>query len=103
MKHLLILALVVISMGNSCKKDIHDISFKEGTILDGGPQAADGCGWLIRVDSISYSPVNLQDDLRKHGQKIRIRFEILDEKFDCGYRYQTSYSKMKILQIRATP
>lgn len=72
--------LVIIS---SCKKD--DLS-ADATVINSGDPAADGCGWLIKINStgITYSPVNLSVMFETDGLKVRIAYRVLKTKFGCG-------------------
>ena len=67
----------------SCKKD--DLS-ADATIINSGDPAADGCGWLIKINStgITYSPVSLSAMFETNGLKVHITYRILKTKFGCG-------------------
>jgi hypothetical protein len=54
------------------------------TVLDTGNPALDGCGWLIKVGSTSYSPDNLPNDFKFNNAQVKIKYIISDAKFNCG-------------------
>jgi hypothetical protein len=76
----LILLVLIIA---SCKKD--DLS-ASAIVLNAGSPAADGCGWLIKINNTNtvYSPVNLNEGYKIDSLKINIHYKILKTKFECG-------------------
>lgn len=82
---LLIIALLIIFTFSLCKKD-SSIFTAEAKVYDSGLVAADGCGWLLRVDTTkAYSPLNLSSDFKLNNLDVVIRYRLLDTKFQCGW------------------
>lgn len=72
----------------SCKKSDHatNIINADATIINTGPQAADGCGWLIQTDSPD-STFNVPDLPAKYminNLKVHITYHKLATRFYCG-------------------
>jgi len=80
---MLLLALVI----PSCKKlgSSSATLTSNATIVYSGPIAADGCGWLIRLnDSTEFSPVNLSADFQQDNLKVNINYAQLSTRIFCG-------------------
>ncbi len=90
--------IIIMCLGNSCKKDSNLIQAK---VLDSGSEAVDGCGWLIIINKEMYYPTNLSTDFQKNGQKILIRYKLLNEDKVCGFPYSgVSRPKIELLEIK---
>lgn len=87
MKKLLIAFVLLVVASTSCKKSDQstqkDIS---ATIINSGNIAADGCGFLIKIDAsgTSYHADNLPVDYQKDKLPVTISYHLLDTKFSCG-------------------
>ena len=54
-------------------------------IVNSGEIAADGCGWLIRLnDQSEFSPVNLSADFQQDNLKVNITYTQLNTNTRCG-------------------
>ena len=53
-------------------------------ILDTGPVAADGCGWLIKVGSNYYHADNLPEQFQKDSLNVNIDYNPSTSKFQCS-------------------
>jgi hypothetical protein len=93
--HLSVLSVFTLSLLIilSCKK-LHDspkvntakIISADATIINTGPQAADGCGWLIKTD-IADSTFNVPDlptQYQVNSLKLHIAYHTLATRFHCG-------------------
>lgn len=62
---------------------------------------SEGCGWLIEVDDIYYSPINVSENMQHDEQAVRVSFQILDEKVICGFPSPAAprYNKIEIIEI----
>jgi hypothetical protein len=80
-----ILALGIIAT-TSCKKNNSSrILVDNALIINEGDPAADGCGWVVRVNGDStYSPVNLATAYKVDSLKVHITYQKLSQKFLCG-------------------
>lgn len=59
----------------SCKKSSGDqLPLKDAVVVDGGSIVVDGCGWLINVDAVTYSPTNLPSIWQKDGLPVKVSF-----------------------------
>lgn len=82
---------------SACKKNDQPV-FTEATVINGGAVAADGCGWIIRIGDINYSPTNLADKYKETELKVSIRYETLTTKFECGWGQKIP--EIKLLEIK---
>ena len=88
MKYLL---LLIIFLGYSCTKErscencVDNNSYKNATIVYGGPVATDGCGWLIKIDDThTYQPDVLNAVFLRDQLPVKIMYELTSDKFICG-------------------
>ena len=80
---ILLLVLVI----TSCKKPGSPAVTlaSNATIVNSGPIAADGCGWLVRLnDSTEFSPVNLSADFQQDNLKVHVTYAQLNTRTSCG-------------------
>ena len=56
------------------------------TVVDLGNNAADGCGFLIKIDAsgISYHADNLPVDFQKDKLQVTVSYHLLSTKYSCG-------------------
>lgn len=95
--------LVLILALLSCKEDelVCPVGEEtvEGLLRYSGSPAADGCGWLIEINSKSYSPVNLPAGYQKQeDQRVLVSYILLNDKFSCGL-VPTQFDKIKLTEI----
>jgi hypothetical protein len=74
---------------SSCKKLENSTPPKtlktNAIIVNSGEIAADGCGWLIRLnDQTEFSPVNLSADFQHDNLKVSITYTQLNTNTYCG-------------------
>ena len=55
----------------------------DATVTDAGSIAADGCGWQLVADS-TYNPLNLGDQYKVNGLKVKVTFHKPGTRFFCG-------------------
>jgi hypothetical protein len=72
----------------SCKKNngTAQLVTADATIINGGPAAADGCGWLIKIDATDsiYNAPNLTAKYQVDRLKVNITYHKLSTRFYCG-------------------
>ncbi len=95
--------LVVILTLFSCKEDelVCPVGEEtvEGLLRYSVSPAADGCGWLIIINSKSYSPVNLPAGYQKQeDQRVLVSYILLNDKFTCGLG-NTQFEKIRLTEI----
>lgn len=95
-----ILLAVLLLNAYSCKKSTERVSSLEAKVLDLGSPSVDGCGWGIRVGDDIYSPINLSENYKEDNKAVLIEFEVLQEKYTCGFQGTNQYTKIKILSIK---
>jgi hypothetical protein len=80
-----ILALGVVA-ATSCKKSSSaKILVNNATMVNEVDPAADGCGWVVRIDGDStYSPVNLATAYKVDSLKVHVTYQKLSAKYSCG-------------------
>jgi len=76
----LILALLFFS----CKEQCENGMSASATIVYSGMLAADGCEWVVRIDSISYHPEALDSIYMKDSLRLKICYEETNDRFSCG-------------------
>jgi len=96
-KLLLLTALIFTLSVSACKKNEEPV-FTEATVINAGAVAADGCGWVIRIDDTNYSPTNLANEFKETELKVSIRYQILTSKFECGWGQKIT--EIKLLEIK---
>jgi len=83
----LILLFIIVS---GCKKENNSNTKTKtpvvGTamIINTGDIAADGCGWLVKIDSNYYHADNLPDQFQKDNLNVNINYNSLTSKFQCS-------------------
>jgi hypothetical protein len=95
---MLIVALLTVTSISFCKKEPKLLTAK-ATIIDMGQPAADGCGWMVKIDSTYYNPVNLPDDYKKANTTIKISYYLLATKYQCGIAANLKYSQIDIESV----
>lgn len=82
---------------SACKKDIiyQDKRSNQlkaiATVINSGSPALDGCGWLIKVGPVSYSPDNLPENFKESGINVKIEYTVSDTDFVCGWGQKLKY------------
>ena len=85
-------------LGAACEKEDIIIENSHGIVLDYGNPSVDGCGWMIKIDTLLYSPINLDSTYQKDSTKILLDYKILTSIWNCGWR-QPGYQQIEILKI----
>ncbi|MFZ5986710.1 MAG: hypothetical protein ACOYWZ_06260 [Bacillota bacterium] len=81
-----------------CEKDDIIIENSHGIVLYYGNPSVDGCGWMIKIDTLLYSPINLDSVYQKDSTKVLLDYKILTSIWNCGWR-QPGYQQIEILKI----
>ena len=64
----------------TCKKEYSATAI----ILDEGNIAADGCGWMIKVNNNIYHPDNLPEQYQVNNLTVSIKYRLLNSHWSCG-------------------
>lgn len=72
--------------------------YTNGIVVYQGAPEADGCGWLILIDSVYYHPVNLHSDYQINNLPVKVTFDADPEVFRCG-RGGTEIPSIRIREI----
>ena len=83
----------------SCNSDGPEIVEIQAVVVDGGSVAADGCGWLVKINGIEYSPTYLSTEYKLDGMSVLVNLEYLSSSFTCGLQ-PTEIPQIRIEQIR---
>ena len=84
----------------SCeKKSEPEFQQKNGIVLNYGSPAADGWGWMIEMNKIVYSPVNLDSNFLHDSLKVIVYYQILNSTFTCGWR-TPGFQQINIISIK---
>jgi hypothetical protein len=85
---ILSISLLLLLIASSCKKSQSTTTATvtaNATIVNSGEIAADGCGWIIKLDDqTEFSPVNLSTDLEQDNLKVSITYTRLSTYTGCG-------------------
>ncbi|MDB5156712.1 MAG: hypothetical protein JWR50_1419 [Mucilaginibacter sp.] len=92
----LVIAVIIIVL--SCKQNGDTTT--SATIIDEGLPAADGCGWMMRIDNDLYSPTNLPDQYKKNNKKVDITYKTLLGEYQCGIAANLKYPRIEIKTIQ---
>src|SRR5882757_9145003 len=79
--------VLLILVGSSCKKENGGKSVTataNALIFDSGPVAADGCGWLVKIDSNVYHANNLPLEYQQNNLAVNVSFEKIESGFQCS-------------------
>lgn len=103
MKKIKLTIFLVLSLGFlaiSCeKKDELNQQHTNGLVLYYGDPAVDGCGWMIKIDTVVYAPVNLDANFQKDSLKVVVDYQTLKSTWNCGWR-SSGYQQIKIGNIK---
>lgn len=82
-KLLLVIAVLLVTVIASCKKDKNLVS-ANATIVDSGPTSLDGCGWLVKIeDNTLYHVTNLEDVYKENNMQVVITYHLLTTQYRC--------------------
>jgi hypothetical protein len=68
----------------SCNEQCENGKQASASIEYSGMVAADGCDWVVRIDSVSYHPVALDSAFKKENLNVNICYEETGDSFSCG-------------------
>ena len=60
---------------------------------------SNGCGWLIKIDSLLYAPTTLDSEFKKDSLKVILDYDILSTTWNCGWR-KPGYIQINIERIK---
>ncbi|MBE9583037.1 hypothetical protein IM792_01110 [Mucilaginibacter sp. JRF] len=83
----------------SCKKD-KNAKEAEGIIMNTGTPAADGCGWLIQMNNVMYSPDNLPASFMQDSMQVKVTYNTLTTRFSCGMIAGNGFPQIHLTNIR---
>jgi hypothetical protein len=50
-----------------------------------GDPAVDGCGWLLKGDTVVFKPVDLPKKYQRDSLRVEILYRVLEERSTCGF------------------
>jgi len=95
----IILLFVCLSMAFQCEND-GTSEMIEAEIIFTGMVAADGCGWLLRINGQNYSPIELPESFQSKNITVQVMVKYLDSSFQCGMSPDNRISQIEILKIK---
>ena len=100
-KIILILIGIIGSTSFSCDKNYNLLNNQtsSGLILNYGDPSVDGCGWMIEIDKIVYSPTSLDSVYKKDSLKVILDYQVLSSVWNCGWR-SPGYKQIEIKTIK---
>ena len=88
--------IIMVSCG---KRNESDIQPENGIVLNYGDPSVDGCGWMLVINKVVYSPVNLNASFQKDSLNVVVEYQPLNSTFKCGWG-TTGYQQIKITNIK---
>ncbi len=69
-------------------------------ILYTGPEAADGCGWVIEINSTSYRPtIELANEFQINELPVTVSYKLTNENYPC-FKSATGIKQIQITSIK---
>ncbi len=99
MNKLILVLFLSVFVVSSCNSEGPEIIETRATVIDAGNPAADGCGWLIRIDGADYHPTYLNSQYHQNGLEVLVKVEYLSTDFSCGLS-GTEIQQIRLIQIR---
>jgi len=82
------LFVLLTGSGLACKKENGDPVNKKlvnAIVLGTPPVEVDGCGWILKVDSVLYSPDNLPDQFKVNNLNVNVSYQVITRFSPCGW------------------
>lgn len=76
--------LILLVLFFSCKEHCENSKQASAIIEYSGMIAADGCDWVVKIDSISYHPDVLDSAFKKENLQVNICYQETSDRFSCG-------------------
>ena len=95
MKRFIIMLSLLTVLFFACKDKYE---FENVVVKDFGSPAVDGCGWVIEISSEIYKPLDLAQEFQIDELPVRIKYELLSSKANCGFA-QNVYYEIEIREI----
>jgi len=85
-----------------CNENFQNSKYHNGLVLDYGNPAADGCGWVIKINDTIYAPIELDTKFCKDSLEIYIDYKVLSSTRNCNWWVPNKYvyPEIKILSIK---
>lgn len=89
------------SCTNSRESNIAPITgnYINATVVFTGALEVDGCGYLIKIDTSKYSPLNLSPEFQINNLEVMIDYNIEGNGLICGDRPTPAFKTIKINKI----
>jgi hypothetical protein len=69
----------------SCENCKVKSDYTDATVVFEGPLETDGCGWLIKTDSLhTYHPDTLNASFLQNNLAVKIKYQLTTDVFHCG-------------------
>ena len=100
-----ILSLLIFSMAcmknNSCISDPEpDIKSSNAKVYNTGPEAADGCGWTIQINSTMYRPTSeLASEFQVNELPVTVSYKLTNSNYPC-FKSVSGIPQIQILSIK---
>jgi hypothetical protein len=77
-----------------------NLTVKIATMVNTGLPEADGCGWMIKVDTTYYSPTSLPNEFKKDSLRVKVAYKALATKYQCGIAANLKYTQIDLKSIQ---
>jgi hypothetical protein len=77
-----------------------NLTTKIATMVNTGSVGADGCGWMIKVDTNYYSPKSLTNEFKKDSMQVKVAYKVLNTKYQCGIAANLKYTEIDVKSIQ---
>jgi len=100
-----ILSLLIFSVAcmknHSCISDPEtDVKSSKAKVYNTGPEAADGCGWVIEINSTMYRPTSeLASEFQVNELPVTISYKLTNSNYAC-FKSATGILQIQVLSIK---
>jgi hypothetical protein len=77
-----------------------NLTAKIATMVNTGSIGADGCGWMIKVDTNYYSPTSLSNEFKRDSLQVKVAYKVLTSKYQCGIAANLKYTEIDVKSIQ---
>jgi hypothetical protein len=81
----------------------NDRKYKDAVVVNTDDPINDpgfpGCGWVIQIGSNEFKPINLAKDYQIDQLQVRVKFEVLKSKANCGIAPST-FNEIRLEDIK---
>jgi hypothetical protein len=96
---LLLIPICISLIWGGCQAEESNTKYVKGLVMYYGSPSVDGCGWMIEIDTIVYSPINLESTFQKDSLEIILDYDTLTSRWNCGW-IKPGYQEIELKEIK---